>query len=515
MPLYTRRASKACVWCHERKVRCDALALGCPCTRCRQDNRPCKMRRKVTARSRFTAMTPPRPIPNPSSPIYKAEEFSAIQNLAECSFETDSVHKNHVHFSSYPFLQLEGHEKMSKQDTEFLSSKGCLHVPAAPFLNEFIKQYFLHIQPCTPIVDESIIWDLYHELSGSRSAPGLSLLLFQAMLFASSPYISLETAQSCGFENKRDAWNSFYQRTKQTLYHFQNSQGALTKAQTAILLTFHGSASEPQVASLWLMHAIHAATEATCNDGNRVQEADERKPGSAHCRLWWSILLRDRSLCLGLRRRSQVSSFELSMIVNLPEREYFEDEIAGSEVYDPHTKSMLFDIFRGQCQLAILLTEMASIIFGTHGLSLPMLSFEQFHGTLRTLNRIRASLQLWKDDLMITHFGDLNSHISAKKFLQLTMLYYYTARIDISHYEALLVEKHRDYVGVNYMRQLSYTGNTLLDATTGLITALEYFSEEARVQDLPLAVYDCLVPCCLGHISKSVSDQSCAGLHIS
>ena len=77
-----------------------------------------------------------------------------------------------------------------------------------------MRQYFLHIQPCTPVIDESVFWNLYREDSQDASASKLSLVLFQAMLFASSPYISLETAQACGFENKRIAWNALYQRTK-------------------------------------------------------------------------------------------------------------------------------------------------------------------------------------------------------------------------------------------------------------------------------------------------------------
>lgn len=44
----TRRAPKACSWCHHRKVRCDASIRGCPCTRCRQDGRPeCVLRGKL------------------------------------------------------------------------------------------------------------------------------------------------------------------------------------------------------------------------------------------------------------------------------------------------------------------------------------------------------------------------------------------------------------------------------------------------------------------------------------
>lgn len=55
MYIYTKRASTACTWCHEKKVRCDANKLGQPCTRCRQDSRECVMRPKMRSRWAYTS----------------------------------------------------------------------------------------------------------------------------------------------------------------------------------------------------------------------------------------------------------------------------------------------------------------------------------------------------------------------------------------------------------------------------------------------------------------------------
>ncbi len=125
-----------------------------------------------------------------------------------------SSHQNHVLFATYPFLELDGFSSMTQEDVAFLNSKGCLQVPAPVYLDEFVRQYFLHIQPCTPIIDESVFWELYRSEYLGTSAPKVSLLLFQTILFASSPYISVETAQLCGFDDKRNAWNDLYQRAK-------------------------------------------------------------------------------------------------------------------------------------------------------------------------------------------------------------------------------------------------------------------------------------------------------------
>lgn len=129
-----------------------------------------------------------------------------------------SKRQNHVLFSSYPFLELDGFSSLTREDVAFLNSKGCLQIPAPVYLEEFVRQYFLHIQPCTPIIDESLFWDLYHNKPSKLSTLKLSLLLFQSILFASSPYISVETAQLCGFNDKRNAWNTLYQRAKVYIY---------------------------------------------------------------------------------------------------------------------------------------------------------------------------------------------------------------------------------------------------------------------------------------------------------
>lgn len=84
------------------------------------------------------------------------------------------------------------------------------------------------------------------------------------------------------------------------------------------------------------------------------------------------------------------------MAADLLEEADMEDEIQFSRVYDPETKRMLLKVFQEQCRLAVMLTEMISFVFASHGLSAPTLSLEQFHESLATVSRIRASLKQWE-----------------------------------------------------------------------------------------------------------------------
>ena len=54
MPIRTkRRAAKACWSCRSRKVRCDALHTGIPCTNCRLDRFECVLADSHRRRRRF------------------------------------------------------------------------------------------------------------------------------------------------------------------------------------------------------------------------------------------------------------------------------------------------------------------------------------------------------------------------------------------------------------------------------------------------------------------------------
>lgn len=90
-------------------------------------------------------------------------------------------------FSYYPFIKLSAISKIAPQDVNFLDTQGCFRVPIRPILDEFIQEYFLHIHPILPIINEEIFWKTYddHESSSNEATP-ISLLVFHAMLFAAS-----------------------------------------------------------------------------------------------------------------------------------------------------------------------------------------------------------------------------------------------------------------------------------------------------------------------------------------
>jgi hypothetical protein len=103
----------------------------------------------------------------------------------------DGVHNargldEHVTFSYYKFLRLKELSTVQPGEVRFLEFAGSLHVPMKPVLDEFVQQYFLHVQPHLPLLKEREFWEAYEQsLADTENLVPVSLFLFQAMLFAS------------------------------------------------------------------------------------------------------------------------------------------------------------------------------------------------------------------------------------------------------------------------------------------------------------------------------------------
>ncbi|KAL2818058.1 hypothetical protein BJX63DRAFT_384469 [Aspergillus granulosus] len=205
-------------------------------------------------------------------------------------------------------------------------------------------------------------------------------------------------------------------------------------------------------------------------------------------RLWWSILLRDRCLCLGLRRRTQITSKHFNAETSYLEEADFADEIANSHVYDKESKQILFETFQHQCRLAVLVTDMATFMFTTNGVSSPSLSFKAFQSHRCEIKRLRNELLQWERRFAPPHSLPNGSALPSpvNTFIKVTYMYYYAAQSNLAHYEALIVESHSEFAGKSYTSQLCECGSFLKDAVGSLTETMEYFSDCRNVENIPL-----------------------------
>ncbi|KAG9495512.1 hypothetical protein J7337_013761 [Fusarium musae] len=74
---------------------------------------------------------------------------------------------------------------LEPDDVYYLESRNCLSVPTPDALDHFTREYFLHVHPGLPLLDEAQFWAVYSGDKEPCGGPTISLFLFQAMLFAS------------------------------------------------------------------------------------------------------------------------------------------------------------------------------------------------------------------------------------------------------------------------------------------------------------------------------------------
>jgi hypothetical protein len=211
----------------------------------------------------------------------------------------------------------------------------------------------------------------------------------------------------------------------------------LNKAQGAVLLSHHVSPDEPQTGSLWLVYAMQNAVilgqqsksfarqNAVILGQQPVSLAADLQDGMKK-RLWWSILLRDMCLCLGLRRRTQITSNHFNAETSYLKENDFADEIAHSNVYDRESKMILFETLQHQCRLAVLVTDMATFMFTTNGVSSPSLPFNAFQSHRCEIKRLRNELLLWERRFVPPQTLPNGSPLppSVTTFIRVTYMYY-------------------------------------------------------------------------------------------
>lgn len=98
-------------------------------------------------------------------------------------------------------------------DIEYLSSKGALTLPPAKLQKELVNSYLLYVHPFLPVVDlVELLGALYCPSAPQRSK--ISILLYQAIMFAGVSFIGSEKVKELGFAAERDARKAYHDKTR-------------------------------------------------------------------------------------------------------------------------------------------------------------------------------------------------------------------------------------------------------------------------------------------------------------
>lgn len=267
--------------------------------------------------------------------------------------------------------------KLSPACVHFLEAQRCFRVPISPILDAFVREYFLHVHPFLPIINEGDFWDIYRCDGGgagentAQDQGSFPLVVLQAMLLASCSFVPQTTIQALGFLNARLARRAFYQRGK-LLFQLQSETSPLYLSQAALLLStwsppFREAASK--LNTTWLRVAIEQAKNAGAHQRVSSQQDSSKRQISSRehsllRRLWFCCIVRDRLLSFGLRRNVQISNddHELDDLEPFTAAE-LSNEIQRSKVYFPDVKERLVMVFTQLTEMCCLMTNVGSLIF--------------------------------------------------------------------------------------------------------------------------------------------------------
>lgn len=251
-----KRASQACQQCRRRKVKCNIVDVGTPCHNCQVDDNECitlvsrrsrRYRHQKHATSHLHAFQPlllPQPTPaaqsvcsnasqrgnatqipvTPSSGTHDSPNtmstdeshvpsFSgAVLNSTEIFLPpvmsaTAATAQMSVHFPSYIRPR---RRNLRPDELKFLKSRGALSIPATPIRDKPLISFLLYVNPFLPVVD---VQDFISAIEG-ESGTQVSLLLFQAVMFAGSTFVDSQILLDAGFKDRTTARAHYFEAVK-------------------------------------------------------------------------------------------------------------------------------------------------------------------------------------------------------------------------------------------------------------------------------------------------------------
>ncbi|KAF2722649.1 hypothetical protein K431DRAFT_319581 [Polychaeton citri CBS 116435] len=359
-----RRASKACQCCRSRKVRCNVVEHGAPCTNCRLDEVECivseskrkkkwtndtcanakqqdkEQARKLSAPAVAASAKPPyeplrrkshsehvphalyqdltQSFGNSPNSVYSPNIFmnaqSTPQNSASIPEPMLQILPNIMSPAVLSGFALPAYIKpipsrWGNEEITYLEKRGALTVPDLPLRNELIRCYVEFVHPYMPLLNIHETVNMIDQNDGSQT---ISLLLFQAMMFAGVAFADLGELKAAGYATRKDARREFFTKTR-LLYDFDCEQDRIALIQSLLLMTYWYETPDDQKDSHhWMGIAVSLCHTIGMHRDPETStlEPDRRKLWK---RIWWSTYMRDRLIALGMRRPTRIKDTDVDV----------------------------------------------------------------------------------------------------------------------------------------------------------------------------------------------------------
>ncbi|KAE8443383.1 hypothetical protein EG329_001942 [Mollisiaceae sp. DMI_Dod_QoI] len=194
-------------------------------------------------------------------------------------------------------------QRMTSVDIDYLFAKGALSLPDDSVRNALLRSYLEYVHPYMPLVEIHELLQIIDD--GTGQSGRISLLLFQAIMFAGTAFVGMEYLRAAGYSNRKAARKAFFQKAR-VLYDFDYEIDRVSLVQSLLLMTYWYETPDDQKDTWhWMGVAISLAhTIGLHRDPSKSNMEPNKK--KLWKRIWWSCFMRDRLVALGMRRPTRV-----------------------------------------------------------------------------------------------------------------------------------------------------------------------------------------------------------------
>lgn len=102
--------------------------------------------------------------------------------------------------------------KIGPDEVAYLEKKGALTLPTGTLRSEMLRAYIEYVHPYMPLLELRDFLMTIDQVDGSLGK--VSLILFQAVMFAGSAFIDMHYLRAAGYATRKEARKDFFQKTR-------------------------------------------------------------------------------------------------------------------------------------------------------------------------------------------------------------------------------------------------------------------------------------------------------------
>ncbi|KIW17687.1 hypothetical protein PV08_04882 [Exophiala spinifera] len=181
---------------------------------------------------------------------------------------------------------------------QFLRVRGALSIPTAEVIDELIGAYVCYIHPFMPLLD---MRPFIRAVDSDGENEKISLLLFQAVMFAGATFVNEGCLSRAGYQNRNQACTSLFDRS-QLLYNADIESDPTTLTQALLLMTYYHHDPGHTKGRHHLLTAACSFGTDTGLDGSPEPEVFPVAHRKLRRRLWSCCLIVDKFVSMSERR---------------------------------------------------------------------------------------------------------------------------------------------------------------------------------------------------------------------